>query len=260
MCAQDRIRADAFQPSAAALSALLPTALIRGPSLLQPSSVGLRPLGPGGCTAIGASRSTASMSSAGPTGPRPSDRLQGHAPEQVLRVRRVSTTFAFIGWDWATETHDVTVMDEAGKRVDRWEPHRRGVRQDSCPLCEVRVPGRAAGGDRDQPRPGRGPAAGCRTGGIHVVPCEGRPESDSQLLIFRFEFNSEKGEANLGERLRKFCKASRFARSWSRTSPLWCASIRQCSGITPELTSVKCGTRMTVLSPQPVWRVQRRTH
>jgi transposase len=27
----------------------------------------------------------------------------------------------FIGWDWATETHDVTVMDESGKRVDRWE-------------------------------------------------------------------------------------------------------------------------------------------
>jgi transposase len=27
----------------------------------------------------------------------------------------------FIGWDWATETHDVTVMDDAGKRVDRWE-------------------------------------------------------------------------------------------------------------------------------------------
>ena len=27
----------------------------------------------------------------------------------------------FIGWDWATETHDVTVMDHAGKRIDRWE-------------------------------------------------------------------------------------------------------------------------------------------
>uniref|UniRef100_UPI003D72B6C2 IS110 family transposase n=2 Tax=Streptomyces TaxID=1883 RepID=UPI003D72B6C2 len=27
----------------------------------------------------------------------------------------------FIGWDWATETHDVTVMDDAGKRIDRWE-------------------------------------------------------------------------------------------------------------------------------------------
>ncbi|WP_329142742.1 IS110 family transposase [Streptomyces sp. NBC_01456] len=27
----------------------------------------------------------------------------------------------FIGWDWATETHDVTVMDASGKRVDRWE-------------------------------------------------------------------------------------------------------------------------------------------
>jgi transposase len=27
----------------------------------------------------------------------------------------------FIGWDWATDTHDVTVMDDAGKRIDRWE-------------------------------------------------------------------------------------------------------------------------------------------
>ncbi|WP_432169308.1 IS110 family transposase [Streptomyces sp. 1222.5] len=27
----------------------------------------------------------------------------------------------FIGWDWATETHDVTVMDGTGRRVDRWE-------------------------------------------------------------------------------------------------------------------------------------------
>lgn len=27
----------------------------------------------------------------------------------------------FIGWDWATETHDVTVMDESGRRIDRWE-------------------------------------------------------------------------------------------------------------------------------------------
>lgn len=30
----------------------------------------------------------------------------------------------FIGWDWATETHDVTVMDQLGARVERWElPH-----------------------------------------------------------------------------------------------------------------------------------------
>ncbi len=27
----------------------------------------------------------------------------------------------FIGWDWATDTHDVTVMDKSGKRIDRWE-------------------------------------------------------------------------------------------------------------------------------------------
>ena len=30
----------------------------------------------------------------------------------------------YVGWDWATETHDVTVMDDAGARIDRWEfPH-----------------------------------------------------------------------------------------------------------------------------------------
>jgi transposase len=39
----------------------------------------------------------------------------------VLFERRWSTTHVFIGWDWATETHDVTVMDDAGKRIDRWE-------------------------------------------------------------------------------------------------------------------------------------------
>lgn len=27
----------------------------------------------------------------------------------------------YVGWDWATGTHDVTVMDEAGHRIDRWE-------------------------------------------------------------------------------------------------------------------------------------------
>ncbi|WP_445398691.1 IS110 family transposase [Streptomyces sp. LE64] len=27
----------------------------------------------------------------------------------------------YIGWDWATETHDVTVMDNTGARVARWE-------------------------------------------------------------------------------------------------------------------------------------------
>ncbi|MER6169629.1 IS110 family transposase [Streptomyces violaceorubidus] len=27
----------------------------------------------------------------------------------------------YIGWDWATEAHDVTVMDNTGVRVDRWE-------------------------------------------------------------------------------------------------------------------------------------------
>jgi hypothetical protein len=28
----------------------------------------------------------------------------------------------FVGWDWASTTHDVTVIDEAGNIVDRWAP------------------------------------------------------------------------------------------------------------------------------------------
>ena len=26
----------------------------------------------------------------------------------------------FVGWDWASTTHDVTVVDDAGRIVDRW--------------------------------------------------------------------------------------------------------------------------------------------
>jgi hypothetical protein len=26
----------------------------------------------------------------------------------------------FVGWDWASTTHDVTVLDDAGAVVDRW--------------------------------------------------------------------------------------------------------------------------------------------
>lgn len=30
----------------------------------------------------------------------------------------------YVGWNWATETHDVTVMDENGRRAEGWEfPH-----------------------------------------------------------------------------------------------------------------------------------------
>ena len=33
----------------------------------------------------------------------------------------------YVGWDWASETHDVTVLDSAGEVVDRWALHpRRG--------------------------------------------------------------------------------------------------------------------------------------
>jgi hypothetical protein len=26
----------------------------------------------------------------------------------------------FVGWDWASAAHDVTVLDEHGRLVDRW--------------------------------------------------------------------------------------------------------------------------------------------
>jgi hypothetical protein len=25
-----------------------------------------------------------------------------------------------VGWDWASQRHDVTVIDDTGRRVDRW--------------------------------------------------------------------------------------------------------------------------------------------
>ena len=28
----------------------------------------------------------------------------------------------FVGWDWASTAHDVTVIDDAGRIVDRWAP------------------------------------------------------------------------------------------------------------------------------------------
>nr|WP_307791305.1 IS110 family transposase [Streptomyces actuosus] len=39
----------------------------------------------------------------------------------MLLERQWSTTHVFIGWDWASETHDVTVMAPFAKRIDRWE-------------------------------------------------------------------------------------------------------------------------------------------
>lgn len=48
----------------------------------------------------------------------------------------------FIGWDWATETHDVTVVDESGKRIDRWEPAHteEGFAKTLARLCKHGVP------------------------------------------------------------------------------------------------------------------------
>ena len=42
----------------------------------------------------------------------------------------------FVGWDWASTTHDVTVLDEAGAVVDRWAlrpPSRTGRGADRRP-------------------------------------------------------------------------------------------------------------------------------
>jgi hypothetical protein len=40
--------------------------------------------------------------------------------ERVLHRQRRSTARVFAGWDWATGSHDVTVIDQAGARTDRW--------------------------------------------------------------------------------------------------------------------------------------------
>ncbi|MFD5648722.1 transposase [Streptomyces sp. NPDC127039] len=40
---------------------------------------------------------------------------------QVLRAHLRSTPFVYMGWDGATEAHDVTVTDNTGARVHRWE-------------------------------------------------------------------------------------------------------------------------------------------
>ncbi|HEY1973350.1 MAG TPA: transposase, partial [Pseudonocardia sp.] len=46
----------------------------------------------------------------------------GLATERVLLDPDGSTRRMLIGWDWASETHDVTVLDETGARVARWAP------------------------------------------------------------------------------------------------------------------------------------------
>ena len=70
----------------------------------------------------------------------------------------------FVGWDWASATHDVTVLDDAGAVVDRWAFRHTeqdlAARWTAWPAWRA---GRAAGHHRARQRPGRGAAAGRRS-------------------------------------------------------------------------------------------------
>ena len=73
----------------------------------------------------------------------------------------------FVGWDWASATHDVTVIDDAGAVVDRWAPptpSRTWPRRMTAWLASGPA-GAAAGGHRAAQRAGRRAAAGRRPPG-----------------------------------------------------------------------------------------------
>jgi transposase len=77
-----------------------------------------------------------------------------------------------VGWDWASETHDVTVMDTAGQVVDRWSltHDEAGLDRAIGRLARHGHPRSAAGCDRDHQRRGRGPAVGRRSPGDTGAP------------------------------------------------------------------------------------------
>jgi Transposase len=48
----------------------------------------------------------------------------GAAPKGSRLLDEKDSATMFIGWDWASTTHDITVLDERGTVVDRWAlPH-----------------------------------------------------------------------------------------------------------------------------------------
>ena len=50
-----------------------------------------------------------------------SERHRGLGTEESNRPdTERENTMLFIGWDWASESHDVTVLDEDAATVDRW--------------------------------------------------------------------------------------------------------------------------------------------
>jgi hypothetical protein len=50
----------------------------------------------------------------------------------------------FVGWDWASTSHDVTVLNEQGKVVERWA--LRHTEQALGATCPPWPAGRAPGG------------------------------------------------------------------------------------------------------------------
>jgi len=51
-----------------------------------------------------------------------------------------------IGWDWASEAHDITIIADTGEILDRWAPTSRAAASlvgGQTPLCQVDTHGEA---------------------------------------------------------------------------------------------------------------------
>ncbi len=55
-----------------------------------------------------------------------------------------------VGWDWATEAHDVTVVDDTGLVIDRWAPthDEAGIAGTLHRLAALGAPARCTRPDR----------------------------------------------------------------------------------------------------------------
>src|SRR5262245_56349935 len=53
-------------------------------------------------------------------GPNNEEPAQGPRHRGVNHRLRAETRMNYVGWDWASRSHDVTVVDAAGAVVDRW--------------------------------------------------------------------------------------------------------------------------------------------
>src|SRR6266566_7384408 len=52
------------------------------------------------------------------------NRLRGPAPWSLPPSAAGRPCMSYVGWDWASQGHDVTVLDDTGAVLDRWAlPH-----------------------------------------------------------------------------------------------------------------------------------------